>query len=177
MHEESSTIQASERHPVVSSRLDDIDFHIISLLVRDGRLSFARIGGAVGLSPHGAADRVRRLREAGVITSFTALIDLGRMGRTIDAYIDVRLSASTNPDAFERHVIALPAVREFAFVTGRFDYQIRAACTDAEDLDRTVRALRQTAGAAQTETRIVMRSSRARDAPPLAAGEDSTNAR
>jgi Lrp/AsnC family leucine-responsive transcriptional regulator len=45
------------------------------------------------------------------------------------------------------------------FVTGRFDYQVRVACKDTDDLDQTVRALRRS-GAAQTETRIAMRSSR-----------------
>jgi len=55
-------------------------------------------------------------------------------------------------------VALLPAVREMAFVTGRFDYQLRVACLDADDLDHTVRAIRGEAGAAGTETRIVMRS-------------------
>ncbi len=53
----------------------------------------------------------------------------------------------------------LPAVRELAFLTGRFDFQLRLACRDADDLDRTVRTIRRDAGAASTETRIVMRSS------------------
>jgi Lrp/AsnC family leucine-responsive transcriptional regulator len=120
-------------------------------------MSFANLGQLVSLSPHGAADRVRRLQRTGVITGFTAMVDLGQVGRALDAYIDVRLLPTTNPDDFERAVLALPAARELTFVTGRFDYQVRVACTGAEDLDRTVRALRQKAGAAQTETRIVLR--------------------
>ena len=52
-------------------------------------------------------------------------------------------------------------VQEVAFVTGRFDYHVRVACRDADDLDATVRAIRGEAGAAQTETRIVLRVSAA----------------
>ena len=142
---------------MTSAKLDDTDFRILSLLLANGRTSFADLGTAVGLSPHGAADRVRRLRNAGVITGFTVAVDLGRIGRALDAYIDVRLIPTSDPDHFEATVRRLTPVREIAFVTGRFDYQIRVACTDAEELDRTVRVLRQKAGAAQTETRIVMR--------------------
>ncbi len=80
------------------------------------------------------------------------------VGRVLDAFIDLRLPPTINPDDFERPVTKLPAVREVAFVTGRFDYQVRAACIDMDDLDHTVRALRQRAGAAQTETRIILRS-------------------
>jgi Lrp/AsnC family transcriptional regulator, leucine-responsive regulatory protein len=144
---------------VQSTALDDIDFRIINALVRNGRTPFAALGAEVGLSPHGAADRVRRLQRAGIITGFTATVDLGSVGRGLDAFIDVRLLAGTQPDAFEAFVSGLPAVREIAFVTGRFDYHVRVACRDADDLDATVRAIRGEAGAAQTETRIVLRAS------------------
>jgi Lrp/AsnC family leucine-responsive transcriptional regulator len=137
--------------------LDDTDFRIVNALVRNGRASFASIGQDVGLSAHGAADRVRRLQRAGIITGFTALVDLGTVGRALDAVVDVRILSSTVPETFELAVRELAAVREVAFVTGRFDYQVRVACRDADDLDRTIRAIR-TRGAAQTETRIVLRS-------------------
>ena len=47
-------------------------------------------------------------------------------------------SPATQPDTFEALRAALPAVREVAFVTGRFDYHVRVACRDADDLDATV---------------------------------------
>jgi len=138
--------------------MDETDHRIISILCENGRASFASIGAAVGLSPHGTADRVRRLEREGVLTGFTAKVDLGSVGRSLDAFIDIRLLPSTDPEEFERLVATLPAVRELAFLTGRFDYQLRVACRDADDLDRTVRRIRRDAGAAGTETRIVMRS-------------------
>jgi Lrp/AsnC family leucine-responsive transcriptional regulator len=145
------------RNFVKTTTLDEVDFRIINALVQNGRASFASLGELVGLSPHGAADRVRRLRAAGVITGFTAGVDLESVGRSLDAVIDLQLSASSTPESFEERVAELPAVREVAFVTGRFDYQVRVACRDADDLDRTVRTLRRL-GAGQTETRIVLRS-------------------
>lgn len=138
-------------------KLDDTDFRIISLLVEDGRAPYARIGAEVGLSAHGAADRVRRLRRAGVIDGFTTIVDLERMGRGLEAYVDLRLMPNADPDRFEEHARAIDTVEELAFVTGRFDYQARVACAGPDELDRTVRTLRR-AGAAQTETRIVLRS-------------------
>lgn len=140
--------------------MDDVDRKILRLLRENGRASFASIGAEVGLSPHGTADRVRRLERAGVITGYSASIDLERVGRSLDALVDVRLLPSTDPEGFERLVAKLPAVRELIFLTGRFDYQVRLACRDADDLDQTVRTIRRDAGAAGTETRIVMRSAR-----------------
>jgi Lrp/AsnC family leucine-responsive transcriptional regulator len=138
--------------------MDAIDTQILSLLSENGRASFASIGEAVGLSPHGTADRVRRLERDGVIRGYTAQIDPAGVGRGLEALLDIRLLPSTDPDEFERQALRLPAVREVDFLTGRFDFQLRLACRDADELDQTVRAIRREAGAAATETRIVMRS-------------------
>jgi Lrp/AsnC family transcriptional regulator, leucine-responsive regulatory protein len=145
--------------------MDETDFLIISRLMANGRESYADLGKRVGLSPHGAADRVRRLEREGVITGFSATVELANVGRSVDALIDVRLLPTTSSEAFESFALALPAVREIAFVTGRFDYYVRVACHGPEDLDRTVRAIRRDGGAAQTETRIVLRATRS--ATPL----------
>ncbi len=138
--------------------MDAIDDVILSILATNGRASFAAIGEQVGLSPHGAADRVRRLERDGVITGYSARIDPAGVGRSLDAFIDVRLLPTTDSEEFEKRVAHLDSVREVAFLTGRFDFQLRVACRDADDLNDTVRAIRREAGAAGTETRIVLRS-------------------
>lgn len=139
------------------SAIDDIDRQILSLLVGNGRATHTAIGERVGLSPHAVADRIRRLAAAGVIQGFTAVLDFGSIGRGLDAIVDARLQSTASPEAFEQHALSIEPVRELAFVTGRFDYQLRVACVDADDLDHTVRSLRKH-GAAVTETRIVLRS-------------------
>lgn len=141
-----------------SDQMDDIDRVILSQLVRNGRATFKDLGEHAGLSPHAVAPRVRRLVEIGVIKGFTTMIDHGAVGRGLEALIDVRLLSTAKPEKFEQTVAKLPSALELSFVTGRFDYLLRAACIDADDLDSTVRALRA-AGAAVTETRIMLRTS------------------
>jgi Lrp/AsnC family transcriptional regulator, leucine-responsive regulatory protein len=144
---------------VVSTEIDD---RILDLLVRNGRAPFAQIAAEVGLSAHAVAERVRRLEARGAILGYTARVDRSQLGRGLAAFIDVRLAPTTDPDQFERVVLALPATESVTFVTGRFDYIVQLACTDAADLDQTVRQLRSRGGVAATETRIVMRATRRR---------------
>jgi Lrp/AsnC family leucine-responsive transcriptional regulator len=141
---------------VKTSQLDAVDRIILTQLVRDGRATYARLGTLAGLSPHAVAPRVRRLIKAGIITGFTATVAYGAVGRGFEALIDIRLLPATDPDAFEAAVSGIESIQWLAFVTGRFDYQLRAACIDADDLDHTIRLLRQ-AGAAITETRVLLR--------------------
>jgi Lrp/AsnC family leucine-responsive transcriptional regulator len=142
---------------VKSIALDDSDRVILTELIRNGRASYTHLGELAGLSPHAVAPRVRRLVDAGIISGFTANVDYGAVGRGLDALVDIRLLSTTSPEAFEEKVSTLPSALELSFLTGRFDYMLRAACRDADDLDHTVRALRQ-AGAAVTETRIMLRT-------------------
>jgi Lrp/AsnC family leucine-responsive transcriptional regulator len=167
MHETTPISLFDSSNAVKTFELDAIDHKILSMLVENGRATYSRLGGEVGLSPHGVADRIRRLQAAGVITGFTALVDLESLGRRVDAIIDVRLLPSTTSEQFERVAAELPSIQDVAFVTGRFDYQVRAACEDTDDLDRTVRGLRERGGVAQTETRIVLRSRALRGRPRL----------
>ena len=64
--------------------LDDIDHDILAVLARDGRIGWQALGPRVGLSANAAAERVRRLERAGVITGYTVRVDpiaLGGQGR------------------------------------------------------------------------------------------------
>ena len=75
--------------------MDEIDGEILKVLREDGRISWRDLGAAVGLSANAAADRVRRLRRAGVIAGFTALVDPGAGGRRREALVGVTLGATT----------------------------------------------------------------------------------
>jgi Lrp/AsnC family leucine-responsive transcriptional regulator len=157
MENRASDLWLNREETVKTIAIDDVDRVILGELVRNGRASYTHLGELAGLSPHAVAPRVRRLVDAGVITRFAAVVDHRAVGRGLEALIDIRLLSTTNPDEFEAAVAKLPAAIELSFLTGRFDYILRAACRDADDLDQTVRALRR-AGAAATETRMMMRT-------------------
>ena len=138
--------------------MDAVDSEILRLLREDGRLSWRDLGAAVGLSANAAADRVRRLRRAGVITGFVALVDPAAGGRALEALVGVTLAPGTDSDAFAVAVSRLETVTEVLHLAGAPDYQLRVSCRDTAELDILLRALRLRAGAADTETTIILRS-------------------
>jgi Lrp/AsnC family leucine-responsive transcriptional regulator len=138
--------------------IDPIDSEILRLLREDGRISWRDLGAAVGLSANAAADRVRRLRNAGVIRGFTALIDPAAGGRHLEALVGVTLARDTDSDEFAILAARLEPVIEVLHLSGAPDYQLRVACRDTAELDALLRTLRNRVGAADTETTIVLRS-------------------
>ena len=144
--------------PATIAAVDAVDSEILSLLREDGRLSWRDLGAAVGLSANAAADRVRRLRDLGVIPGFAAEVDPAAGGRRLEALVGVVLSPQTDSDQFAVEAARLEPVTEVLHLAGAPDYQLRVACRDTAELDLLLRALRLRLGAADTETKIVLRS-------------------
>jgi Lrp/AsnC family transcriptional regulator, leucine-responsive regulatory protein len=150
---------------VESSGLDPIDREIVGALVRNARLSYRELGEHVSLSANATAERVRRLRERGVIAGFRAIIDPAAAGRTLVALIDVRLGSPSDAERFERLIESQDAVTDTAHVTGRFDYQVRAVCQGTDDLDAMINQMKTDGGVVETDTRIALRTVVRRPAP------------
>jgi Lrp/AsnC family transcriptional regulator, leucine-responsive regulatory protein len=147
--------------------MDALDSEILRLLREDGRISWRDLGSAVGLSANAASDRVRRLRRQGVVTGFVALVDPAAGGRRLEALIGVTLARGTDSDGFAAADHKLEPVTEVLHLAGAPDYQLRVACHDTAELDVLLRTLRMELGAADTETKIVLRSG-----PPPGDGGD-----
>ena len=112
----------------------------------------------MGLSANAAAERVRRLRRAGVITRFAASSipppAVAGWRRSWAWWSDPGRIPTSSPIAAAQ----LEPVTEVLHLAGAPDYQLRVACRDTAELDALLRALRLRLGAADTETKIVLRS-------------------
>jgi Lrp/AsnC family leucine-responsive transcriptional regulator len=130
--------------------MDDVDSEILGLLRDNGRMSWRDLGASVGLSANAAAERVSKLRQAGVVKGFAAVLD--------PALVGVTLMPGTDSDEFATLAVKLHSVTEVLHLAGRPDYQLRVACRDTGELDALLRTLRLRLGAADTDTTVILRS-------------------
>jgi len=137
--------------------MDKIDMKIVGLLSRDGRLSFRDLGDAVKLSSNAAAERYRRLVASGVIQNVRASVSPAALGRPLEVQIDVKLRPDTSAEQFEAALRKLPQVTGATLMTGSYDYAVRVACADRDDLVRVTETLRGAAGAQETYSRLILR--------------------
>src|SRR5438874_3121458 len=70
--------------------LDATGWKILRELQKDARLSYHELGRRVGLSAPAAAERVRRLEDASVITGYRAQVDPAKVGLPLLALIQLR---------------------------------------------------------------------------------------
>jgi Lrp/AsnC family leucine-responsive transcriptional regulator len=142
---------------VISAAMDKIDLKMLDLLVRDGRASFRELGDAVKLSSNAAAERYRRLVADGAIRHVRARVNSAALGRSLEVQIDVKLRPNISAERFEAALRKLPQVTGATLMTGSFDYAVRVACADRDDLVRVTETLRGAAGAQETYSRLILR--------------------
>lgn len=120
--------------------LDRIDRAILLALQKNARISNRDLADEVGLAPSTCLERVRRLRERGVLRGFHAEVDPALLGRPTQAMIAVRLRVHdrTQIDSFYEHVLGLPESLAVFHISGEDDYLVHVAVQDTDHLRELV---------------------------------------
>lgn len=96
---------------------DRIDKQILAILETDARRPTADIARAIGLTGPATAERIARMRDRGLIRSFTVDLDPSRFGLHVSAFVE--FNPHSNADAAGIAAVAgHPAVRSCFKVTG-----------------------------------------------------------
>ncbi|MET9293678.1 Lrp/AsnC family transcriptional regulator [Streptomyces sp. NPDC003077] len=120
--------------------MDELDSALLRLLQQDGRRSNRDLARELGIAPSTCLERVRSLRERGLLTGFHAEVDLGALGRGLQAMIAVRVRPPTRAviHEFQRFVEEMPEVIAVFVLTGTDDFLLHVAVRDIEHLNAVV---------------------------------------
>ncbi len=111
--------------------LDEIDKSIIRELQVDGRMPYAKLGPAVGLSQAAVRQRVQRLIENGVM-QVVAVTDPLMVGFSLQAMIGLRAEGDLRIIA--ERLSTVPEVAYVVITSGGFDLLAEVVCEGTEEL-------------------------------------------
>lgn len=151
--------------------LDAIDAALLAELQKDARLPNKDLASLVNVAPSTCLVRHRALRDRGVITGYRAEVDLGALGRGLQAVIAVRIRPHTRAVVrpFLDYLLELPETISVSHVAGPDDFLVHVAVADAEHLQRLVLdAFTSRREVAQLHTNLVFEHRRKVGVPPTA---------
>jgi Lrp/AsnC family transcriptional regulator len=123
--------------------LDSLDRRILEALQRDASQSLEEIARAVGSSKTPVWNRIKRMREAGVIRAQTVLLDPEALG--FDACFFVLIRTSEHEPEWQRRFLAAvrarPEVMEAHRLAGEIDYILKVRVANARAYDAFYQAL------------------------------------
>jgi len=150
--------------------IDEIDLRILDMLQRNGKLSQARIAGAVGLTTPSVNERIKKMERHGMIRGFVALLDHEKMGLPLTAYVDVCLEHPRFEKAFVDDLEKLLAVQECHYLAGEFGYRLKVKAADpgalADFLQRRIMGIK---GVTRIQAQISLSSKKDSTLLPLIA--------
>ncbi|KMO83217.1 DNA-binding Lrp family transcriptional regulator [Mycobacterium sp. BK558] len=116
--------------------MDEWDSAIVAALQADGRRSNRDLAAALGVSPSTTLERVRALRDRGVLGGVHYTVDPAALGRPVQAMITVRLRPQSRQviHGFRDFVRQLPETLQLFVTTGTEDLLVHVAVASTEAL-------------------------------------------
>ena len=155
------------------SPLDAIDVSLLTELQRDADRPNVELARIVGLSPAATLNRVKRLKQSGVIAAVAARLDAAAAGFPLQVYVSLTLGRHN--ESTERRltdtVAALPQVIAADWVAGETDALLSVVAHDLEELQRVLVALSSRGGGQRVVTLLRMKELKPPSPLPLAAAQ------
>ena len=151
--------------------LDEIDVTLLGELQRDADRPNVELARIVGLSPAATLHRVRRLKEAGIVSGIHARLDSKAAGFALQVYILVTLARheSTATKRFTATVAELPQIIAADEVTGDVDAVLMVVARDGAELQQLLAKLSTRGGATRLVTLLRLGELKPSAPLPLAA--------
>ena len=124
-------------------KLNEIDVQLLSALQADADRTNVELARLVGLSPAATLNRVRRLKESGVIRVISARLDAAAAGFPLQMYVTATLARHDPRSSriFDEQVRALPQIIAADNVAGEVDYLLTVVARDVTELQQVLAAL------------------------------------
>ncbi|MBO5564276.1 MAG: Lrp/AsnC family transcriptional regulator [Lachnospiraceae bacterium] len=122
--------------------MDRTDIQIINLLQNNARMSTKEIAQTVSLSAPAAAERITRLKESGVIESFTADINDAKMGNSVSAYVLMNVPPAQY-ESFCAFCEKEPSIVEHHHIIGINNALLRVRVADTNALEALLSRTRE----------------------------------
>src|SRR4051794_30178609 len=147
--------------------LDEIDVRLLTELETDADRPNVELARIVGLSPAATLNRVRRLKESGVIRKISARLNSAEAGFSLQVYVAVTLARHDEraERRFHAEVLSSPNIISADSVAGETDALLLIVARDVADLSTVLSRLSTRGGAQRLIT--LLRLAEIKPASPL----------
>ena len=138
--------------------IDEKDRQIIDILLESGREPASSISEKLGISVPTVIDRIKKMQESGVITSFKSVIDYQKIGLHVSALITVISESSGNYSDIVEKSKKSSAVVDCYAITGAGSHVLIVNTESTDTLEKVLRNIQSWPGVKRTETQIILSS-------------------
>ncbi len=144
-------------------KLDDIDLRILTILYRNADITNKELAAQIGIAPSTCLERVKRMKQNGVIKNAFIDINFNSIGGNIEAIAAIKLQPYSERivNQLRDDLLKLPEIISLYHMGGNFDYFIHMSVKDSEHLRQFVfNAITSREEVTTVETSLIFEHSR-----------------
>jgi len=140
--------------------LDNTDKKILSILMQDGKKTYAEIAAAAFVSGGTVHGRIKKLEETGIIKGYNVVIDHELLGYDIAAFLGIYLNKSSQYAEVSSLLMKIPEIVSAHYTTGNYSIFAKIICKDTRHLRQVLHdKIQKIQGIQRTETFISLEAS------------------
>ena len=120
-----------------SEEIDEVDSSILRLLRENARMSFTEMARKTGIPDATIQNRLKRMRERGIIERMTVIVNPEATGYVVMAIMLVQTDTEKHDEAKEA-LSALPEISEVYSVLGEYDLFVKVWAKGLEELNHFI---------------------------------------
>jgi Lrp/AsnC family transcriptional regulator for asnA, asnC and gidA len=137
------------------AELNETDAKILTMLNRDGRMSFRKISRELNMSLSKVTAHVKKMEREGIIRGYIPLVDAEKLGYDMLVVIGLDISKAKTLE-IQQKIAKDPHVIAVYNTIGQWDSMIIARFMSREELDSFLRKVLSTPGVDKTYTQLVL---------------------
>ncbi len=139
--------------------MDEIDHKLISLLRHNGRYSISDLAVELGLSRATVRTRIERLTQFGTILGYTVILKSDAVEQPVRGIMMIEVEGHA-ADRVVRSLSGFPEISAVHSTNGRWDLIVELGTETLTDLDFVLRRIRLIQGVSNSETNLLLATSR-----------------
>ncbi|GAA5416864.1 HTH-type transcriptional regulator LrpC [Paraliobacillus ryukyuensis] len=120
--------------------LDPIDVQILQILSKNARIQWKDLGKRIHMTGQAVGNRIKKLEDNGIITSYTLLLDEMKLGLSFTAFVIMYMN-SANHQPFIRFINERKEIIEVHRISGKGCYHLMIKITSQEELNHLLNQL------------------------------------
>ena len=135
--------------------MDEIDKKILYILKKDARTPLSHISVEIGLSSPSIKDRITKMESDGVILGYRPILDYGKLGLPLTAFINLRLHYPLCcTDQFIDQIHEIDEVIEGHYTDGEDDMLLKVVASEPSHLQQILLKVNSLPGVASSSSII-----------------------
>ncbi len=139
----------------MNKKIDSIDKDIVNILFSDADTTNREIASRLNIAIGTVHNRIKKLKELGIIKKKTIIVDYEKLGYVIEVLIDIKIRKGGFYNLAGK-LSKDPHVFLVIDMTGDFDAEVLARFRTRRQLDKFIKRLQQDAAVESTRTRLIL---------------------